>query len=334
MTSRGAFIEGLRRVQRAPALIAGVWLTSFLLAWPLAITLRGMLAAHLGDSLAADTAANGMNYDWWNEFLSQAAGIGQTFVPAILGFAAVVHNLSSLADAKGLTTVLASAITAHIVISIFLMGGILDRLARDGRTGSYGFFAACGAFFFRLLRLALIAGPVYWLLFGPLHELLFDEVLPALTHEVTVERTAFTYRVLLYLVFGALVTVVNVHVDYAKIRMVVEDRRSAIGAVTSAIRFVHRHARAVVALYLLDMAAFLAVIALYALVAPGAAGGAAAWIGFLIGQLYITLRVVVRLLFASSQIALFQSRLAHAGYTAAPLAVWPDSAAADAVSPP
>ena len=48
-----------------------------------------------------------------------------------------------------------------------------------------------------------------------------------------------------------------------------------------------------------------------------------------IGQLYIVLRVVVRLLFAASQIALFQSRLAHAGYTARASARWPDSAAAE-----
>ena len=39
-------------------------------------------------------------------------------------------------------------------------------------------------------------------------------------------------------------------------------------------------------------------------------------IALFIGQLYIVLRVVVRLQFAASQTALFQGRLAHAGYTA------------------
>ena len=41
------------------------------------------------------------------------------------------------------------------------MGGVLDRLARDRRTGSYGFFAACGVYFFRFLRLGAIAAVVY-----------------------------------------------------------------------------------------------------------------------------------------------------------------------------
>src|SRR5688500_2021227 len=136
-----AFFDGRARMQRAPAVVSGLWLVTFLLAWPLALTLRGMLAEHLGDSLAAETAASSVNLDWWNEFLAQAAGLGQTFVPAILGFAAVLKNIASVADAQGMPTVIVSAITANLVFSTFLMGGVLDRLARDRRTGAYGFFA-------------------------------------------------------------------------------------------------------------------------------------------------------------------------------------------------
>jgi hypothetical protein len=328
-----AFVDGVGRVQRAPALIAGLWLTTFLLAWPLAVTLRGMLADHLGASLAAESAARAANYDWWNEFLAQAAGIGHTFVPAILGFAAVLKNISGLADASGLSTVIASAVTAHIVVSIFLLGGTLDRLARDRRTTAHQFFAACGAFFFRLLRLGVIAAAFYWTLFTTVHGWLFERVYAEAIRAVAVEQTAFLYRVALYLVFGLVVVALNIWFDYAKIRMVVEDRRSALGALISSLRFIRRNAGSVAGLYAVNLALFLLLLAVYALVAPGASGGIALWVGLLIGQLYITLRVILRLLFAASQIALFQSRLAHAGYAARPLPVWPDSAAADAIRP-
>ena len=329
-----AFVDGFGRVQRAPALIAGVWLSTLLLAWPLALSLRGMIADHLGASMAADAAATGTNYDWWNEFLAQTAGVGQTFVPAIIGFAAVLRNISSIADAQALPTIIAAVVATNILLSVFLTGGVLDRLARDRHTGSYGFFAACGMYFFRLLRLGAMAGVVYYALFAGLHSWLFKDLFESMTRDVTVERTAFMYRVLLYLAFATVLVLVNVCFDYAKIRMVVEDRRSAIGAFSAAVRFVRRNAGAAFGLYLLDMLVFLSVIALYALVAPGADGGAAAWVGFLIGQLYIVLRVVVRLLFAASQISLFQTRLAHARYTATPVPVWPDSPAVAAISPP
>ena len=318
---------------RARWIVVGLWLLTFLLALPLALTLRGMLADHLGGSVAGETAATSVNFDWWNEFLAQAAGIGQTFVPAILGFAAVVKNISSIADADSLPTVIASAVTAHLVVSMFLLGGVLDRLARDRSTGAHGFFAACGVFFFRFLRLGMLAAAIYWLLFVRLHPLLFDTLFTELTREVTVERTAFAYRVGLYVLFGAVLMAVNLIFDYAKIRMVVEDRRSAIGALNAALRFITQQPGAAAGLYLLNGLVFAVVVALYAIAAPGAAGGWYAVVGLLIGQLYVVLRVSVRVAFAASQISLFQSRLAHAGYTARYTPVWPESAGAEAIRP-
>ena len=69
----GAWRDGIRRVNRAPALLAGVWALTLLVSVPMAAAMRGMLAQHLGASLAADTAASGVNYDWMQEFSDQAA---------------------------------------------------------------------------------------------------------------------------------------------------------------------------------------------------------------------------------------------------------------------
>ena len=98
------------------------------------------------------------------------------------------------------------------------------------------------------------------------------------------------------------------------------------GAVVSTI--VLRNPGSAAALYSLDALLFLFVIGLYFLIAPAANQNIAA---FAIGQLYIVLRVIVRLQFAASQIALFQGRLAHAGYVARPVPRWPDSPSAEAV---
>lgn len=333
MSVLGAWNAGWRRTLRAPWIIVGLWLMTLLVAFPMAMILRGQLARHLGASLAAETAATGVNFDWWNEFLAQAAGLGQTFVPAILGFAAVMKNLSTVADAGTLPGVIATVVAVHILVSVFLMGGVLDRLARDRSIGSRGFFAASGMFFFRFLRLAAMAAVVYWLLFTRLHPLLFDSIFSSLTKNLSVERTAFAYRAVLYLLFGAVLLTVNVIFDYAKIRMVVEDRRSAIGGLVAGIRFIRRQPSAAFGLYLFNTLIFLAVLALYFLAAPGASGGLTTWLALLIGQVYIVLRIIVRLMFAASQMALFQGRLAHAGYTAVAPTTWPDSASAEAIRP-
>jgi hypothetical protein len=325
--------DGCGRVRRAPALVAGLWLATLLVAWPAALVLRAILANDLGSSLAADSAASGVNFDWWNEFLAHAGGIGQTFAPAIIGFAAVLKNLGSIADAEDVPLAVAALLGAYLMVAGFLTGGTIDRLARDRRTGSYGFFAACGTYFFRLLRLAIVAAAAYCVLFAVLHHWMFDTLYPSLTRDLTVERTAFLYRVALYLIFALLLAAVNLLFDYAKIRMVVEDRLSALGTLNAAARFIAHHPARTVALYLLNTLLFVLLIGAYALVVPGAAGGLTAWAALLIGQLYLVMRVALRLLFAASQIAFFQGRLAHAGYAAAPIARWPDSPAADAISP-
>lgn len=331
MSVLGSFLAGLGRVQRAPRLVCGLWLLTLVLALPLALVLDAMLAGHLGASLAAQAAADGMNYDWWNEFRADASGIGDTWVPAVIGFAAVLRNLSDIADAQAPPTVVLSAVAVHTVLSTFLLGGVLDRLARVRATGAHGFFAACGVFFFRFLRLAIVAGIVYLFLFTTVHAWIFDDWYAAWTREVTVERTAFVYRVGGYALFGAMLVAVNLVFDYAKIRAVVEDRRSMLGALAAGVRFIGRHWRAVLGLYLLNVALFLSVLLFYVLAAPEPAGSGTVIAALFTGQLYIVLRIIVRLQFAASQMVLFQSRLAHAAYTAMPTVVWPDSPAVESI---
>ena len=105
-----------------------------------------------------------------------------------------------------------------------------------------------------------------------------------------------------------------------------------VGAILAAIRFVRRRPKATVGLYLLNGVLFLIVLALYALLAPGAGTvGPSMWIGVAVGQAYIVARLFTKLVFYASQTAYFQSQLAHSEYAATPSAVWPDSPAAEAV---
>src|SRR5438309_2352595 len=93
-----AWRDGVRRVNSSPAVLAGAWALTVLVSLPLAIGLRGLIEQHLGQSVAADAAASGVNYDWWQEFSDQATGLGVTFKPTILGFGAVLDNLSAFLD--------------------------------------------------------------------------------------------------------------------------------------------------------------------------------------------------------------------------------------------
>jgi hypothetical protein len=328
-----SWTSGWRRVGQAAGMALGIYALTLAMAAPFAYAMREAIETHLGRSTVAASVADGVNYDWWTEFTAQATGLGTTFTPAIIGFAATLDSISRVLDARDLQATLLWLMAAYLALWTFLSGGIIDRYARQRPTRAYGFFGVSGLLFFRLVRLAAIAGFVYWLLFHYLHPWLFLDVYRERTRGLDVERIAFAWRLLFYALFGALLLLTNLVIDYARIRLVVEDRRSAIGAVLAALRFIARRPAAVCGLYGLNSLVFVLLLALWSLIAPGVRGtGAAVWLAFAVGQLYLLARLAIKLHFLASQTALFQAHLAHASYTAVPVPTWPESPAAESIS--
>lgn len=298
---------------------------------PAAMALRGSIEDHLGDSLAASSVASGVDLRWWQEFSSDRGNHG-SFVPTVIGGAGPVSTYSDLLDGLGPPVEVLGALALAALTWIFLSGGLLERYARRRRLGTRGFFGACGVFFFRFLRLGLLTGLAYAVLLGPVHTWLFDSVYPWVTRETSVERTAFAWRVAFYLIWLLPLLLVNLVADYAKVRAVVEDRHSAIGAALGAGRFILRHPTAVAAVYLLNAVVAGVVLLIYILIAPDGRGGDWRLLAALaVGGAYLLARLAVRLAFLTGAMALLERSFAHADYTRAPLPVWPDSPAAEAI---
>jgi len=325
----GAFLEGWRRVLAAPALTASLLIVTLAVALALGAALGTMIGEHLGSSTAADTVAWNWNEGWAAEFAAQAQGLGRTFTHEIVGFGGTLKTLSGILDNQPLNPTLAGAAIAYGVLWMFLTGGILDRLARGRPVRAAGFFAACGGYFGRMLRLGIVTAATYWTIFKYLHPFLLTRIYDHYTRDMTSERSGLILRVSLYLAFALVLFVANMIFDYAKVRLVVEDRRSAIGALGASMRFLRRRPFRAFGLYLLNGVAFVMVLRLWLEAAPQA-WESVAW-AFFITQIYLLVRIWLRLVFVASEVVFFQGELAHAGYTARPPHVWPNSAAAEAI---
>ena len=145
------------------------------------------------------------------------------------------------------------------------------------------------------------------------------------TREVEATRTAFLWRAMMYDIFSSIVPEsLSIREDSAR----VEDSARAIVAVAAAPGSSRETIRAC-GLYALNKAvtAIIAVV----VVAPGAGGAGSDVLTVLVTQVYIAARLAMKLQFMASETALFQSRLAHARYTAAPEPAWPESPAAEAI---
>lgn len=211
----------------------------------------------------------------------------------------------------------------------FLSAGILDRYARQRTVHAHGFFSACGRLFARMLRLNvlvwLVQAGVLWA-YGTLAYGLYGW----LTRDLGSERAALGWAILLLLPPALFVLAIVIVADCARVRLVVEDRRSALFALVAGGRFARRTAVSLGALYAMLIGTSAALMATYMLLAPGATWtGPWIWVPFAVGQTYVLARVAAKLLSYASVIALFQSALAHAEYVAYPAAVWPDAPAVE-----
>lgn len=309
------WLKGLRRVGRAPSMLLALWLATLAVTVPSALALHDSIAGHLGSSLEATTAADGMNYDWLQEFQAQAGQLGRSLRPDVIGFAAVLDNASALADAAARPPVVILSGVVFTLITWFLTPGVICTLAVGRGLGAGTFLSVCGTCVGRLVRMNAISTLVYATLFGSFHQWLFDGVFDTLTRDLTVERTAFVIRVVGYTVFFALLGVCNLVFDVARVRLIVEDRRSVIATIVAALDFIVSNFRSTVGVYVANLATLAAVVGAYAAIAPGVGGaGVGMWAGFLIGQLYIAARLTVKLTFWAGAIVTLQSRLAFDGF--------------------
>ena len=194
-----------------------------------------------------------------------------------------------------------------LLISMFLLGGILDRYARRHPTRARGFFGACGAHWGAMLRTAAAIAVLLSAFHLAVGERFENDV---------VHKTAFVTAIFL-----------SVIVVFAMVRVAVEDRRSALGALLAGARFVARNPAGLALVLGMAVAMLLSTLAYERVVRENDD-----WIAFLLREGWVAAETFLMLATFASAIALFQSRLAHAGYTAAPPLTWPDSPAAETIA--
>jgi len=311
MTIMHSFTSGLRRVLGSPALIFWLFFASLVIALPLTAAMRDILKASIGGSLVDQNLRRTFDLDWYGEFRANASGLAETFSPAVVGILPVLHDLERLVNGEILSVnriVLAAGIL-FLIAWAFFGGGIIARYARPEEPRNRAdFFSVSARLFFRFLRLLILSLLVYWAVFRWVAEPL-RTLMDRLMRDITVEFTALAYTVLYYLVVLLLLMLGSMAMDYAKISMVVEDRHSAVLAFIHGLRFVFAKPLRTAGLYLLLALVGLALLLAYGAVAPGASQSRdiTLILAFLISQLFLLARLILKLWFLAGQTVLYQS---------------------------
>lgn len=253
--------------------------------------------------------------------LTPALGWRDRLAAADFGLGGFPFNISPRDYYDLLSPAQMSTLVAFLVLWVFLSGGIIDRLGRDARSSATRFFAACGACFLPLLRLALVTLVSYWAV--------LTYVAPALAD--LADGAGETTHLVLYGVLATTLFALSLILDYARVRLVIEDRRSAAGAIAASLRLLRAHfarmlgVQAAFWLLLVVWIAARGAVSQGALALPpdGAAGSLALALLFAGGEL------LAKLSLTGAQVSLYQQALASAGWVARQEPSWPDDASAD-----
>ena len=109
---------------------------------------------HLGNSVAADRGASGIDPTWWEEFQTQSSSVARTLQPRTLGLAAVLMNLGDLLATQPPDSSVVMAVAAHVIVWAFPSSGDYWTVwpASSGSAAS-GSWRPAAVYFFRFCRL-------------------------------------------------------------------------------------------------------------------------------------------------------------------------------------
>ncbi len=301
-------LNGAARLGRVPRILVWLWLANLLFALPLAVRVGESIRHSIGASQVGASLLDGLDLVWHSEFQAATEGVGTTLEPSQVGVGAWLDNLE-LWFSGGLFELDAGLIAAGALYALLwalLVGGALAYLQSGERPTTRRFFGFGGEFFFRFVRVTALAAGLYYLVYR-FSRWLFGW-LEQRTRDVTVEKSVLLVYLLAAVVVLLLLLFVRMVSDYAKVAIVLEDRRSALFALLRGVRFVFSRPFGTFALVALAGVFGCLVIWLYARLAPGV--GQATWsavIGaFVASQLFLVARLGVRLALLGAELDLYE----------------------------
>jgi hypothetical protein len=309
MRSLSAVARGVGRALGSPKILVWLWLANLAVALPAAVWIGESIRSSVSHRLAADELRRGFDFGWHGEYLSEAEGVEKSLQPTLLGVGAFLRNLNDwlgleIFEASPALVVLGAA---YALIWLLLLGGVLEHFVRPAPGLTLDRFLANGARrFFAMLRLTVLSAPLYW----AIHRL-SSELFPWIeqrTRDLTSERGVLMCYLAGALAIAGAAVVVKLVFDYARVALVVEERRSVLFALARGLRFVVT--RPLPTLGLVFWLGLLSAVGLfaYSLVAPGAGvDDPRGLIGaMLIGQAFLLVRGIFRLAWIGGEVALYR----------------------------
>jgi hypothetical protein len=291
-----------------------------------ALPMRNQLETYIGPTIQEEQLLQKWDDNWYRTFRmdfekSQTAGM---FNYSILGHAPFVTNLDGVLDGNAVRTIggffinlftkfdfpgvgiLSLLLSLYTLLSTYFAAGFISAYSEES-TFTLKEFLSKGAIyfgrFFRLFILSVIFFSVFFALMG-----LLNQGIAGTTANSPSEMTPFVWYMARNIVFFFLLAVFVMWFDYAKIRLVVDNRWSALGAFGTGVKFTFKNFGKAFPLVLLLTALGIVLMVLFGFLehAIPQTGYWTILVVFLLEQIYIFFRIWIKATFYGTQTVLFQ----------------------------
>lgn len=283
--------QGFQQLYQYKKIWLILYLLTFVLAGFVAYPLKTYLEKQVGHSLMVKDMMEGFNYTFYNDFMNH---YGDGIAPIL--------NQSSL------------VILLYLTLLVFLMGGIiatfLNRLEQyDGSL----FWSNCAAYFWRIFRLSIYFAFIHGIVltfFFFIYMKITNGLSPTNLESEGIIFVAIKYMTPIYLFFASFFFMWQ---DYSKLALVKNNYTWVFQAMKDAFQFIKNNLRKTFGLYLINLGllALVFVINYFITTTFEIRTTSTIFISFFISQLFVIIRLGLKLVNLSSAGFLYQAKEKH-----------------------
>lgn len=288
MTISDMIVRGISSANRTWRVIVILYGSILLLAAVAAFGFYSSLSSGMGDSMLPERVLEGFDSTVFNDFMRANKGFLGPFL--VQGFWLTIF---------------------WMILNTLFGGGILAALKRGSSSSLAEFFSDCGTYLGRFFLLLLIS--IFLLgIFGSVWMMIVGVLYSAMTAGSITEVPNVIGFFVAGVVFLIPMIIIMMIMDYARIRIVVEETQSVLAAAWQSTKFVFINFFAAFGWQLLMLLVLLFLTVLYWLISEELPmeTGLGIFLVFLIQQISVASRIWARLVTVSGQIQLHESRTA------------------------
>jgi hypothetical protein len=325
-----SFKQGLAQVSRTKRMIFFAWFINVLFAMVLALPFLKQLDSYLRDTVMDEKILERVDPAWVENYRAdmEKSEFVRSLDYTMFGYAPFLNHLELQMNGAfvktlggflydffvrwelnpGSMSLLFFLSLLYVCVNSFLAGGFIGVYAKEYRSSFPEFLMEGARYFGKFFRISLVAMLIYFIFFSVIVDWI-NNSLPQWTQNSASETVPYTYYMIRNVVVLALIAFLSMIFDYTRIRMIVDDRTSALTATVAGARFATPHFLNTYGLYLLLTLVGIVFIVIYAILEK-LIPQSSYWplvLLFIVQQLYMLARFWLKASFYACQTTLYQT---------------------------